>query len=127
MRRYLLVANHTVVSRELRAHIAARVRGDECSFHVVVRATPAPRNGTWTHGRAFADTCDRLDQALKHLADLGANASGEVGDASPLAAMADCLRTTLPPGRSAWLRQDLPSRVARRFGLPVAPVVAIPA
>ena len=136
MRRYLVVANQTVVSRELRAHIAGRLRGEDCRFHVIVPATPVPQNGIWTHGRACADARERLDEALKHLADLGADASGEVGDASPLAAIADCLRTgrydeiilaTLPAGRSAWLRQDLPSRVARRFRLPVAHVLAGPA
>jgi hypothetical protein len=31
---------------------------------------------------------------------------------------------TLPPGLSRWLHQDLPRRVARRFGLPVRHVVA---
>ena len=69
------------------------------------------------------------------MADLGADASGEVRDASPLAAIADSLLTgrydgiipaTLGAGRSAWLRQDLPSRVARRFGLAVEHVVARP-
>jgi hypothetical protein len=70
---------------------------------------------------------------LKQFADIGAEVTGEVGDARPIAAIADALLrarfdgiilSTLPPGRSEWLRQDLPARVARRFGLPVQHVVA---
>jgi hypothetical protein len=103
MRRYLVVANQTVVSRELEAHIVGRLRGGDCSFHVIVPATPVVRNGTWTQGRACADARDRLDRALKLLADLGADASGEVGDASPMAAIAEGLRTPTTTG-SSWPR-----------------------
>jgi hypothetical protein len=53
---------------------------------------------------------------------------GEVGDASPMLAVRDCLMTgnyagvilsTLPPGASRWLKQDLPHRLERTFGVPV--------
>jgi GABA permease len=75
----------------------------------------------------------RLERALKEFAGIGAEATGQVGDASPMAAISDALLggrfdavilSTLPPGRSEWLRQDLPARVARRVNVPVHHVVA---
>ncbi len=133
MIRYLVVANQTLVSDELMENVAERLRHDDCCFHLVVPATPLPHNGTWTNGEARTLAGQRLEHALKRFADFGAEATGEVGDANPMAAIADSIRlapvdaiilATLPPGRSAWLRQDLPSRVARKFGLPLDHVVA---
>jgi hypothetical protein len=55
-----------------------------------------------------------------------------VGDPSPVEAIRDALRdrefdgiilSTLPPGISRWLRQDLPSRVEKEFDLPVTHVI----
>jgi hypothetical protein len=133
MRRYLVVANQTLVSDELLALVLSRVQMGDCSFHLVVPATTLAQTWTWTHGKAKAVARERLDHGLKQFAELGADATGEVGDANPLAAISDSMLagrfdgvilSTLPPGRSEWLRQDLPSRVARAFGLPVDHVVA---
>jgi hypothetical protein len=63
----------------------------------------------------------------------GVAVTGEVGDASPLRAVASALRhrqfdevilSTLPVGSSPWLLEDLPVRVARTTGLPVRHVFA---
>jgi GABA permease len=133
MLRYLVVANQTLVSDELLGVVAERQREGDCCFHVVVPATPLPENGVWTSGRARAVAGERLDHALKQFAEIGAQATGEVGDPSPVAAISDALLvtrfdgiilSTLPPGRSDWLRQDLPKRVARRFRLPLHHVIA---
>ena len=133
MTRYLVVANQTLISDELLEKVAERLRHEDCCFHLLVPATPLPRNGTWTDGKARSLAGQRLEHALKRFADLGAEVTGEVGDANPMAAVADSMRSapcagiilaTLPPGKSAWLRQDLPSRVARKFGVPVDHVVA---
>ena len=76
----------------------------------------------------------RLDEALIRFRELGATADGEVGDDSPLRAISDVLRrqefdeiilSTLPPGPSRWLKQDLPHRVVRSFNLPVTHIVAM--
>jgi GABA permease len=133
MLRYLVVANQTLVSDALMDVVAARVRQGDCCFHLIVPATPLPRKGIWTHGRAQVVAATRLERGLKAFAGIGAEATGEVGDASPMAAISDALLagrfdgiilSTLPPGRSEWLRQDLPARIARRVSLPVQHVVA---
>jgi hypothetical protein len=63
----------------------------------------------------------------------GAVSSGSIGDPDPVLAVVDALPrdqfdeivvSTLPPGLSRWIRQDLPHRLARRTELPVCHVVA---
>jgi cell pole-organizing protein PopZ len=86
----------------------------------------------WTEGESRAIATQRLERALARFRDLGAEAEGEVGDERPLQAIADAVRdrdfdevilSTLPPGLSRWLRQDLPHRVERTFDLTVTHVV----
>ena len=76
---------------------------------------------------------DRLDTLLRHLESSGAEATGEVGDEDPTAAISTAVKaaakqqrpfdeivlSTLPAGMSKWLSLDLPTRVGRKFGLPV--------
>jgi hypothetical protein len=136
MRRYLVVANQTLGGEPLlRAIRACRASGPS-SFHVLVPATPVNQHGTWTEGKARAVATERLDQMLDTLRAEGVAASGEVGDANPNFAIDDALRhqeideiiiSTLPPGISRWLRQDLVHRITRRYALPVQHVVATPA
>ena len=75
----------------------------------------------------------RLDSLLGEITRMGGDASGAVGEADPLAAIAAVLASTpideivlstLPAGLSRWLSRDLPTRCARRFGLPVTHVEA---
>jgi GABA permease len=82
-------------------------------------------------GRALAQA--RLDAALDRLRATGAVADGEVGDLDPMRAIEQSLTrrhfdeilvSTLPARWSRWLRQDLPSRVERKFNLPVSYVSA---
>ena len=78
----------------------------------------------------------RMEAALEALADAsGAEVTGEVGDADPIAAIHDVLNarqfdeiviSTLPKRISRWLKLDLPSK-ARGFGLPVTHVETMPA
>jgi hypothetical protein len=115
MRRYLVVANQTLVGSELMEIIQARSVTEEACFHIVVPATPVREKRVWTRGKAQALAKERLGDAIKRFADFGAEATGEVGDANPMAAIADCpwtvafdgiILSTLPPGRSEWPRQD---------------------
>jgi hypothetical protein len=75
----------------------------------------------------------RLDMELQRLHEAGAEADGEVGDADPLKAIRSALAreqfdeiilSTLPRGRSRWLRQDLPGQVKKKFGIPVIHIVS---
>ncbi len=137
MRRYLVVSNQTLSSEALVGKIRSCLAAGPCQFHVVVPATHThDHQMTWTEGHDRAVAKERLVKALALLADLGADADGEVGDARPLDAMRDAvlarpgfdevLLFTLPPGASRWLHQDLPNRARRGLGLPVTHVVAEP-
>jgi hypothetical protein len=50
-----------------------------------------------------------------------------IDDALRRHAVDEIIISTLPPGLSRWLRQDLVHRVTRRFDLPVRHVVTTPA
>jgi hypothetical protein len=135
MRRYLVVANQTLGGEHLTQKVKELLSEGPCSFHVLVPATVPADHAVYTEGEALALAQVRLDDALKRFRDLGADADGEVGDASPLEAIGDTLRdedfdaivlSTLPVGASRWLKQDLPHRVERSFGLPVSHVVGEP-
>jgi hypothetical protein len=131
MRRYLVVGNQTLGSEPLKATLKARLAEGPCSFHVVVPASHP--SGAWTDGEVTAMAQRRLIAALTAFGELGADVSGEVGDASPIRAIADLLLeepfdeiilSTLPPGPSRWLRQDVVHRVQRTFKVPCTHVVS---
>jgi GABA permease len=172
VRRYLVVANQTLVGEQLLACVRARMQAGPSHFHVLVPATPASQldeeyvAGVPEHLRIAASTepgdehrlaarelledevdeihADRpgehlgrvvareqLREALARLRTLGADAGGEVGVPDPLEAIGIVLRrhefdeiilSTLPGRSSRWLTTDLPSRVRRRYKLPVTQV-----
>lgn len=131
--RYLIGANQTLGRDPLTTKLRACLPSQPCRFHVVVPATPPRDQLTWTEGEAQEIASRRLEGALGWFRARGVEATGEVGDASPLAAVGDVLArerfdevivSTLPPGVSRWLKMDLPQRVARTFGVPVTTAVA---
>lgn len=134
MRRYLVVANQTLLGDQLLGRIADRLAEGPCRFYVVVPATHVTDRPVWTehHDREVAER--RLTEALERFRALGADVDGEVGDARPVDAIRDVLLhappfdeiilSTLPPGVSRWLRQDLPHRIERTFAVPLSVVVA---
>jgi hypothetical protein len=131
--RYLVVANQTLGSTELRQEIRKRFEADPDSFfYVLVPNTraddyhgvpvaggfvPMPTlitaSGPATDEEATAQAQHLLDQFLKRLRELGAKAEGELGDPDPL-----------PERLSKWLHTDLPHKVQRRFGVPVTTIIA---
>jgi hypothetical protein len=126
--RYLIVANQTLSGEQLVDEVRRLLAEGPCSFHVVVPATHSKDQAFYTEGGAHAIAEKRLEAALARFRALGAKVDGEVGDASPMLAVRDCLMTgnyagvilsTLPPGASRWLKQDLPHRLERTFGVPV--------
>ncbi|MFP5319850.1 MAG: hypothetical protein ACLGI2_16350 [Acidimicrobiia bacterium] len=136
MRRYLVVANQTLGGQPLVDKVRALMAEGPCQFHLVVPATHPHEHLTWTEGGAAAIARRRLDEALAALRALGADVDGEVGDERPVDAVGDAIRagppfdaillSTLPPGLSRWLGQDLPHRLQRRYSLPIVQLTGSP-
>jgi GABA permease len=133
MRRYLVVANRTLGGEHLLDAVRQRMAEGPCTFHIVVPASHP--SSAWSEGQVVAMATERLGDALARFAELGATAAGEVGDASPVRAIGDVLLrepidevilSTLPPGPSRWLRQDVVHRVQRNYDVPVVHIVAQP-
>jgi nucleotide-binding universal stress UspA family protein len=133
MRRYLVVANQTLGGEHLKAKVRECMAAGDCTFTIVVPATPPADHLTWTESQAQEMAEQRLAEALARFREMGATVDGVVGDPRPMQAIIDAVETqpfdeiilsTLPPGLSRWLRQDLPTRVASRIPLPVTHVIA---
>ena len=131
MRTHFVIANQTLASDALQCAIAERIDVGPAWFHVVVPATPVGHALTWNEGESMRAARERLEAILAWLRERGAEADGEIGDRDPVAAVRDALRrrpadeiilSTLPPGISRWLGQDVPSRLRAVVGIPVAVV-----
>jgi hypothetical protein len=127
--RYLIVANQTLAADQLMERVRELAKEGQCRFHIVVPATPSRDHAFHIEGAAHKIAERRLEAALERFRSVGCEATGEVGDASPMLAVRDCfiadnqydgvIISTLPPGVSRWLKQDLPHRLERAYGLPV--------
>ena len=129
----LIIANETLASPSLADAVAERLASGPTEFIVVVPATPVSHLLTWDEEESIAAARGRLDGLLARLRDLGATASGEVGNRDPVTAAQDAMRaneigevilSTLPVSVSRWLRQDVPSRLRRSLDVPVTVVTA---
>ncbi len=132
--RVLLVANRTATDPPLLEAVRRRAARGPVTFHLVVPATPQGLHRVVdpeVAGIASAEA--RLRIAVAALSEAaGQLISGHVGDANPLAAVADAVNlrgfdeivlSTLPSRLSRWMRIDLPSKV-RALGLPLLHVSA---
>jgi len=134
MRRYLVVANQTLLGGPLLGRVQECLAAGPCQFHIVVPATHAPGRAMQTEVRDRAIAVERLRTGLERFRALGVDVEGEVGDARPIDAIRDVMLhappfdeiilSTLPPGLSRWLRQDLPHRIQRTFEMPMSIVIA---
>jgi hypothetical protein len=131
MRSYLVVGNQTLDSPELAEAIADRVASGPATVHIVVPATPVQRGLTWDEDEARAVAQERLTSAIARIRAAGATVSGEIGHRDPIEATEDALRgrevdevilSTLPPGISRWLGQDVPTRLKGSILVPVTVV-----
>lgn len=130
--RILVVANETVAGRALRGEIVSRATL-ESDVLVVCPALNSPlRHWASDEDGARAEAERRLAASLSALAAEGVEARGEVGDADPVQAMDDALRTfgadeivisTHPPGRSNWLEKEVIGRARERYPVPITHVV----
>jgi hypothetical protein len=132
-RRILVVANETVLGRALRECIRTKSEGYDGKVLVVSPALNSPlRHWVSDEDGARVEAQHRLDTSLSALRSAGIDASGEIGDADPLQAVEDALRTfgpdeviisTHPEGRSNWLERGIIAEARQRFAVPVTHVV----
>jgi nucleotide-binding universal stress UspA family protein len=151
MRKYLVVANQTLLGAGLRDEISKRIGAGPSSFYVLVPNTKAahylavPVAGGMLPMPAVVDydapvsdeeaseqAQRRLDQTVADLADLDVPVEGSLGAPNPIEAISALLEerrfdeiivATLPRRLSRWLRADVPSKAERRFGLPVTTII----
>jgi len=122
---YLLVAHQTAQSDELRAAAADLAREDPTAeFVLIVPATPVVNLLVWERGETHDVALRHAEAARERLESHGLRiVEAQPADADPVAAIEDELHaggrfaaivvSTLPPGRSRWLRMDVISRVRR--------------
>ena len=132
-RRILVVANETVGGTTLCREIHSRSEGVTEHVLVVSPALNSPlKHWVSDEDGARAQAAERLQESLVKLRALGINAEGEVGDADPLQAIEDALRTfgadeiiisTHPEGRSHWLERGVVEAARERFSPRVTHVV----
>ena len=132
-RRILVVANETVGGAALRECIAEKSEGARSSILVVCPALNSPlKHWVSDEDEARAAAQERLDASLARLREAGIEARGEIGDADPLQAIEDALRTfgadelivsTHPEGRSNWLERDVVTKARERFTVPITHVI----
>jgi nucleotide-binding universal stress UspA family protein len=132
-RRILVIANETVGGGPLREQIKERSSGYDTEVLVVSPALNSPiRHWASDEDPAREEARRRLEASLERLRANGIEASGEVGDADPLQAIEDAVRTfgpdeiiisTHPEGRSHWLERGIVTGARERFAVPITHVV----
>jgi hypothetical protein len=130
--RILVVANETVGGPELLAEVRGRAGGG-ARVHVVSPALNTPlRHWVSDEDDARAAAQVRLDASLASMRASGLQADGEIGDADPIQAIADAIRTfrpdelilsTHPEGRSHWLERGVVEKARERFDIKLTHVV----
>jgi GABA permease len=132
-RRILVVANETVGGSRLFDEIRTRSEGYREQVLVLSPAlNSALRHWVSDEDGARNVARGRLDASLGRLSAAGIAARGEIGDADPLQAIEDALRTfgadeiiisTHPPERSNWLERGVVEKARERFPVPVTHVI----
>jgi CheY-like chemotaxis protein len=149
LREILVVANRTIGGSKLASHLQSLIAEDpKLRFYVLVpavqsmtswTATGVPEMGTlpvdWVEldAELRRGAQQRLDCLVEWLRAEGVQADGEIGSSAPLIAMDSVLKqrdcceiviSSLPVGKSRWIRSDLSQRARRRFELPTTTVVS---
>lgn len=143
MRKVLIVANQTIGGNDLSNAVATRIADGACAFHLLVPVPPTSPSAMAAVGSATMAIFDlpderliaaqRLEAGLQWLANLGVTATGEVGTTDAVASVTavvarggfdEVLISTLPSRLSRWLKQDLPTKLAKVVKVPVNVVTA---
>ena len=132
-RRILVIANETVGGETLRDEIRRRAENyDERVRVICPTLLSRVRFIASDEDEARAQAQERLEHSLSRLREIGVNCEGEVGEADPLQAIADALRTfgadeiiisTHPEGRSLWLERGIVQGARQRFDVPITHIV----
>jgi membrane protein implicated in regulation of membrane protease activity len=132
-RRILVIANETVGGETLREEIRRRAEDYEERVRVICPTLLSRvRYIASDEDEARAKAQERLDHSLSRLREVGVNCEGEVGEADPLQAIEDALRTfgadeiiisTHPEGRSLWLERGIVQGARERFDVPITHIV----
>jgi hypothetical protein len=132
-RRILVIANETVGGETLREEIRRRAEAyDELVRVICPTLLSRVRFIASDEDQARAKAQERLEHSLSRLREVGVNCEGEVGEADPLQAIEDALRTfapdeiiisTHPEGRSLWLERGVVRGARERFDVPITHVV----
>lgn len=132
-KRILVVANETVGGETLREEIRRRAEDYEERVRVICPTLLSRvRFVASDEDAARAQAQERLAHSLSRLREIGVNCDGEVGEADPLQAIEDQLRTfgadeiiisTHPEGRSLWLERGIVQGARERFDVPITHVV----
>ena len=121
----LVVANQTADSPELIQALRERAAEGGAEFTLLLPRLPGKRE----------EAAARLEEIVAAWHEAGLEASGELGDNDPVAAVKEAwdparfdevIISTLATGASKWLQIDLPHQVERVTGVPCEHVVAAP-
>jgi hypothetical protein len=122
----LVIANETVLGRQLLDKIRERAQRGNASF-LIVSPQSDPSEGS--HPEAER----RLRRAVAELRSDGIDAHGQVAHPDPFSAALEAIReervdeiivSTFGPEKSGWLRRDLVDRLRSETNLPVEHVMA---
>jgi len=135
LRRILVIANETCAGERVVEEVRYRAGGGPAEVLVVAPTLARSRLGHWLSAdmdRRRAGALERLDRSVAALGAAGLTARGEIGDADPLQAMDDAIRTfrpdeiiisTHPPARSSWLELRVVQRARELVDLPITHIV----
>jgi hypothetical protein len=133
-RRVLVIANETCAARGVVDEVRYR-GGPGAEVMIVAPALARSRLEHWLTSdleRRRADALGRLDASVSAFTAAGIPAQGALGDADPLQALDDAIRTfepdevvisTHPPQRSNWLERQVVTKARGRYDLPITHVV----
>lgn len=135
---FLIVAYQTAGGRALRKVLDdVTLQNSGAEFRLLVPATRTQHLFTWTAGESEAVARTTAETVAEHLRSSGVPLRDVfVGDPDPVLAVSDELAvrpdidgiivSTFPPGRSRWLRLDLPTKLEKSTQLPVIHVIVEP-
>ena len=138
-RNILILANRTAPGGHLQDLVRTRMKEGPCHFTLLVPTEPPHGSLTWTDDDVIAAAHRRMETAVEGLRALGAEVEGRVEEGPPMAAVDAFMQvvryshgegfneivvSTLPPGGSRWLKQDLVHRLQRHYDVPVTHVIS---